>query len=87
MSEVVEAGLTSATKTCWREKRSWTNDGSPSGRSISGFSERRKIKREKSRRGLFLPPLHDDGAEPDMSPSEKLNAALAESKKRRQQRP
>ncbi|MFD9504169.1 GntR family transcriptional regulator [Streptomyces sp. NPDC060035] len=51
------------------------------------FSERRKVKREKSRRGLFLPPLHDDGAEPDMSPSEKLNTALAESKKRRQRRP
>ncbi|WP_328544373.1 GntR family transcriptional regulator [Streptomyces europaeiscabiei] len=51
------------------------------------FNERRKVKREKSRRGLFLPPLHDDDAEPDMSPSEKLNTALAESKKRRQQRP
>ncbi|GFN06607.1 hypothetical protein GCM10010298_54440 [Streptomyces microflavus] len=50
------------------------------------FSERRKVKREKSRRGLFLPPLHDD-AEPGVSPSEKLNTALAESKKRRQQRP
>ncbi|MER0445305.1 hypothetical protein ABR738_12135 [Streptomyces sp. Edi4] len=51
------------------------------------FSERRKVKREKSRRGLFLPPLHDDDAEPDVSPSEKLKTALAESKKRRQQRP
>ncbi|QYA98938.1 winged helix-turn-helix domain-containing protein [Streptomyces anulatus] len=51
------------------------------------FNERRKVKREKSRRGLFLPPLHDDDAEPDMSPSEKLETALAESKKRRQQRP
>ncbi|MFD1658223.1 GntR family transcriptional regulator [Streptomyces caeni] len=51
------------------------------------FNERRKVKREKSRRGLFLPPLHDDDAEPDVSPSEKLKAALAESKKRRQQRP
>ncbi|MDH6523441.1 hypothetical protein M2163_000054 [Streptomyces sp. SAI-135] len=50
------------------------------------FNERRKIKREKSRRGLFLPPLHDD-TDPDVSPSEKLEAALAESKKRRQQRP
>ncbi|MFJ2606583.1 hypothetical protein ACIO13_16615 [Streptomyces sp. NPDC087425] len=48
--------------------------------------ERRKAKREKSRRGLFLPPLHDDDAEPDMPPSEKLKTALAESKKRRQQR-
>ncbi|MFC8831421.1 GntR family transcriptional regulator [Streptomyces sp. NPDC057137] len=35
----------------------------------------------------FLPPLHDDDAEPDMSPSEKLKTALAESTKRRQQRP
>lgn len=51
------------------------------------FNERRKVKREKSRRGLFLPPLHDDNAGPDVSPSEKLKAALAESKKRRQQRP
>ncbi|BBC32851.1 uncharacterized protein SGFS_041450 [Streptomyces graminofaciens] len=51
------------------------------------FNERRKVKREKSRRGLFLPPLHGDDAEPDMSPSEKLETALAESKKRRQQRP
>ncbi|MGX9920960.1 GntR family transcriptional regulator [Streptomyces sp. NPDC002248] len=51
------------------------------------YGERQKVKREKSRRGLFLPPLHDDDAEPDMSPSEKLNTALAESKKRRQQRP
>ncbi|MER6528513.1 hypothetical protein [Streptomyces sp. NPDC001508] len=50
------------------------------------YSERRKVKREKSRRGLFLPPLHDD-AEPDVSPSEKLKTALAESKKRRQRRP
>lgn len=51
------------------------------------FSERRKVKREKSRRGLFLPPLHDDDDEPDVPPSEKLKTALAESKKRRQQRP
>ncbi|MFE4913008.1 GntR family transcriptional regulator [Streptomyces sp. NPDC056652] len=51
------------------------------------FNERRKVKREKSRRGLFLPPLHDDDAEPNMSPSDKLNTALAKSKKRRQQRP
>ncbi|MGW3086710.1 GntR family transcriptional regulator [Streptomyces sp. NPDC001108] len=51
------------------------------------FNERRKIKREKSRRGLFLPPLHDDDADPDMSPREKLETALAESRKRRQQRP
>ncbi|WP_225882372.1 hypothetical protein [Streptomyces aureocirculatus] len=51
------------------------------------FSERRKVKREKSRRGLFLPPLDGDDAEPDMLPSEKLETALAESKKRRQQRP
>ncbi|MEU1777721.1 GntR family transcriptional regulator [Streptomyces sp. NPDC019922] len=50
------------------------------------FNERRKVKREKSRRGLFLPPLHDE-AESDVSPSEKLKTALAESKKRRQQRP
>ncbi|MFK0116149.1 GntR family transcriptional regulator [Streptomyces sp. NPDC090994] len=51
------------------------------------FNERRKVKREKSRRGLLLPPLHDEDAEPDVSPSEKLKTALAESKKRRQQRP
>ncbi|GAA0672320.1 hypothetical protein GCM10009535_59950 [Streptomyces thermocarboxydovorans] len=51
------------------------------------FNERRKIKREKSRRGLLLPPLHDDDADSDMSPREKLEAALAESKKQRQQRP
>ncbi|MFE2565045.1 GntR family transcriptional regulator [Streptomyces mirabilis] len=51
------------------------------------FNERRKIKRETSRRGLFLPPLHDDDADSDASPREKLEAALAESKKRRQQRP
>ncbi|GAT85236.1 GntR family transcriptional regulator [Streptomyces sp. F-3] len=51
------------------------------------FNERRKIKREKSRRGLFMPPLHDDDTESDVSPREKLEAALAESKKRRQQRP
>lgn len=51
------------------------------------FNERRKVKREKSRRGLFLPSLHDNEAEPDVSPSEKLKTALAESKKRRQQRP
>ncbi|MFF4741566.1 GntR family transcriptional regulator [Streptomyces sp. NPDC001268] len=51
------------------------------------FNERRKVKREKSRRGLFLPPLHDDDTESDVSPSEKLKTALAESKKRRQQRP
>lgn len=51
------------------------------------FNERRKVKREKSRRGLFLPPLHDEVAESDVSPSEKLKTALAESKKRRQQRP
>ncbi|SCD47031.1 regulatory protein, gntR family [Streptomyces sp. BpilaLS-43] len=51
------------------------------------FNERRKVKREKSRRGLFLSSLHDDEAEPDVSPSEKLKTALAESKKRRQQRP
>ncbi|WP_326682737.1 hypothetical protein [Streptomyces sp. NBC_01237] len=44
------------------------------------YSERRKVKREKSQRGLFLPPQHDDDAEPDMSPSEKLKTALAESK-------
>lgn len=50
------------------------------------FNERRKVKREKSRRGLFLPPLHDDETDPDVSPSEKLEAALAESKKKRQQR-
>ncbi|MFJ4417608.1 hypothetical protein [Streptomyces sp. NPDC088925] len=50
------------------------------------FIERRKVKRKKSRRGLFLPPLHND-AEPGVSPSEKLTTALAESKKRRQQRP
>ncbi|MEU9317025.1 winged helix-turn-helix domain-containing protein [Streptomyces sp. NPDC048295] len=50
------------------------------------FNERRKIKRETSRRGLYLPPLHDD-ADPDESPREKLEAALAESKKRHQQRP
>ncbi|EPH40621.1 hypothetical protein STRAU_6318 [Streptomyces aurantiacus JA 4570] len=31
--------------------------------------------------------VHDDAAEPDMPPSEKLETALAESKKRRQQRP
>lgn len=51
------------------------------------FNERRKVKREKSRRGLFLPPLHGDDAKPDVSPSEKLETALAESKKRRQRRP
>ncbi|WP_251073228.1 hypothetical protein [Streptomyces sp. ISL-43] len=51
------------------------------------FNERRKIKRETSRRGLFLPPIHDDDADSDASPREKLEAALAESKKRRQQRP
>ncbi|MDT3728816.1 GntR family transcriptional regulator [Streptomyces sp. DSM 41972] len=51
------------------------------------FNERRKIKREKSRRGLFMPPLHDDQADSDMSPREKLEAALAESKKQRQQSP
>ncbi|MFI1508678.1 GntR family transcriptional regulator [Streptomyces sp. NPDC020597] len=51
------------------------------------FNERRKVKREKSRRGLFLPPLHDDDTESDVSPSQKLEAALAESRKRRQQRP
>lgn len=45
------------------------------------YGERRKVKREKSRRGLLLPPLHDDDADPDMSPSEKLKTALAESKK------
>jgi DNA-binding GntR family transcriptional regulator len=50
------------------------------------FNERRKIKRETSRRGLYLPPLHDD-VDSDVSPREKLEAALAESKKRRQQRP
>ncbi|MFE9797031.1 hypothetical protein ACFYRL_35525 [Streptomyces goshikiensis] len=50
------------------------------------FNERRKIKRETSRRGLYLPPLHDD-VDPDESPREKLEAALAESKKRHQQRP
>lgn len=50
------------------------------------YSERRKVKREKSRRGLFLPPLHDDDAEPDVSLSEKLKTALAESKKHRQRR-
>ncbi|MFJ7193613.1 GntR family transcriptional regulator [Streptomyces bacillaris] len=51
------------------------------------FNERRKIKRETSRRGLFLPPLHDDGADSGTSPREKLETALTESKKRRQQRP
>lgn len=51
------------------------------------FNERRKIKRETSRRGLFLPLLHDDDADLDASPREKLEAALAESKRRRQQRP
>lgn len=51
------------------------------------FNERRKVKRETSRRGLFLPPLHDDENNPDVSPSEKLEAALTESRKRRQQRP
>ncbi|MEU3342643.1 MULTISPECIES: winged helix-turn-helix domain-containing protein [Streptomyces] len=51
------------------------------------FNERRKVKREKSRRGLFLPPLHDDDTESDVSPSQKLETALAESRKRRQQRP
>ncbi|MFJ4697951.1 GntR family transcriptional regulator [Streptomyces sp. NPDC088768] len=50
------------------------------------FNERRKVKRETSRRGLFLPPLHDDD-DSDASPREKLEAALAESKKRRQKRP
>lgn len=50
------------------------------------YSERRKVKREKSRCGLFLPPLHDDDAEPDVSLSEKLKTALVESKKRRQRR-
>ncbi|WP_280892710.1 hypothetical protein [Streptomyces sp. LBL] len=50
------------------------------------FDERRKVKREKSRRGLFLPPLHDDETDTDASPSEKLEAALAASKKKRQQR-
>ncbi|GAA4915165.1 hypothetical protein GCM10023237_39290 [Streptomyces coeruleoprunus] len=51
------------------------------------FNERRKVKREKSRRGLLLPTLHDDDTDPDVSPREKLEAALAESKQRRQQRP
>ncbi|MFG2677719.1 GntR family transcriptional regulator [Streptomyces sp. NPDC048392] len=51
------------------------------------FNERRKVKRETSRRGLFLSPLHDDDADSDASPREKLETALAESKKRRQQRP
>ncbi|MFG2561625.1 GntR family transcriptional regulator [Streptomyces sp. NPDC048496] len=50
------------------------------------FNERRKIKRETSRRGLFLPPLHEADADSDASPREKLEAALAESKKRRQRR-
>ncbi|MEU6112392.1 winged helix-turn-helix domain-containing protein [Streptomyces albidoflavus] len=36
------------------------------------FNERRKIKRETSRRGLFLPPLHDDDADSDASPRESL---------------
>ncbi|MEU0741934.1 hypothetical protein [Streptomyces sp. NPDC006134] len=49
-------------------------------------AKRRKVKREKSRRGLFLPPLHDDDTTSDVSPSQKLEAALAESRKRRQQR-
>ncbi|MCY0938389.1 winged helix-turn-helix domain-containing protein [Streptomyces sp. H34-S4] len=51
------------------------------------FNERRKVKRETSRRGLFLPPLHDDENDSAVSPSEKLEAALTESRKRRQQRP
>ncbi|GGN63809.1 hypothetical protein GCM10011579_032530 [Streptomyces albiflavescens] len=51
------------------------------------FSERRNSKREKSRRGLFLPPLHDDDADSDALPRERPDAALAKSKKRRQQRP
>lgn len=51
------------------------------------FNERRKVKRETSRRGLFLPPLHDDESDSDVSPSEKLEAALTESRKQRQQRP
>ncbi|MFD7288401.1 hypothetical protein [Streptomyces sp. NPDC059863] len=78
----------SAMTSYWREKQSWTNDGSRSGESLSGFSA--SAERSSGRRtdgGLFLPPLHDDDADSDVSPSEKLKAALAESKKRRQQRP
>ena len=48
--------------------------------------ERRKGKREKCRRDLFLPALHDD-TESDVSPTQKLETAPAESRKRRQQRP
>ncbi|MFI5861870.1 hypothetical protein [Streptomyces sp. NPDC051546] len=51
------------------------------------FNERRKTKRETSRRGLFLPPHHDDDADSGPSTREKLETALAESKKRRQQCP
>ncbi|MEV8532138.1 hypothetical protein [Streptomyces sp. NPDC051211] len=51
------------------------------------FNERGKTKREKSLRGLFLPLLHGDDAGLAASPREKLEAALDESKKRRQQRP
>ncbi|WP_245703179.1 hypothetical protein [Streptomyces lushanensis] len=43
------------------------------------YRERRKVKRESLRCGLFLSPLYDDDAEPNVSPSKKLKSALAES--------
>ncbi|MGW6602809.1 GntR family transcriptional regulator [Streptomyces sp. NPDC055036] len=48
------------------------------------YRERRKVQREKRRRGLSLPPLHEDDAEPDAPPTEEPKTAPAEPKERRQ---
>ena len=70
------------------EKRSWTGDGPRCARSISGSTGTAgRLKCEKSRCGLFVSPLYDDDAVPNVSLSEKLKSALAESRKRRQRRP
>ncbi|MEU3901296.1 hypothetical protein [Streptomyces sp. NPDC045251] len=50
------------------------------------FSERREVEWEKSQSGLFLLPLHDDGADSDASPREKLETVLPDSRKRQHRR-